>query len=196
MTSKNKTSRAHSGAGTIRIIGGTWRGRKISVPTLAGLRPTPDRVRETLFNWLAPHLSGARCLDLFGGSGALSFEALSRGAAHVTLIENSVDAIASIKKMGGILEIKNMDIVRADSISWLTNMPVTSVGLVFIDPPFHQNLVSPCCELLESRGWLESDALIYVEHERGGSIEVPASWHCHRNQQAGDVTYALYKRTP
>lgn len=195
MKAKNKSPRAHSGSGSIRIIGGTWRGRKIAVPSLVGLRPTPDRVRETLFNWLAPFMSGATCLDMFGGSGALSIEALSRGAAHVTLLENSADAIISINKMSAVLEIKNLTVIRTDSLAWLHNTPVSVFDIVFIDPPFHQQLVTPCCHLLETRGWLTPDTLIYIEYERDGSIEVPPNWRCHRIQQAGDVAYALYKRT-
>lgn len=195
MKTKNKLPRIHSGSGSVRIIGGMWRGRKITVPSLAGLRPTPDRVRETLFNWLAPFISGAACLDLFGGSGALSIEALSRGAAHATLLENSLDAITSIKTVSAVLDIKNLAVIRTDSLAWLNNTPPSVFDIVFIDPPFHQQLVTPCCRLLEERGWLTQDALIYVEYERGGSIEIPNNWYCHRIQQAGDVAYALYKRT-
>lgn len=195
MKAKNKPHHQHGGAGAVRIIGGVWRGRKITVPALPGLRPTPDRVRETLFNWLAPHIVGATCLDLFGGSGALSVEALSRGAMHVTLLDNSINAITSIKNIERVLAVKNWSSIHADSLAWLKNTPARAFDIVFIDPPFHQQLIAPSCRLLEAHGWLTSDALIYIEHELGGAVEVPAAWYCHRQQQAGDVAYALYKRT-
>lgn len=194
MTKKNKPARAHGGSGVIRIIGGTWRGRKIMVPSIDGLRPTPDRVRETLFNWLMPHITGANCLDLFSGSGALSIEALSRGAAQSSALENSFEAVQALKKISDLLGASALNIIHADALTWLNKVADMKFDIVFIDPPFHQGLINPCCALLEEHGWLNSDALIYVEHERGGVIDVPASWHLHRQQQAGDVIYALFIR--
>jgi 16S rRNA (guanine966-N2)-methyltransferase len=191
---KNKSSASHSGAGTIRIIGGTWRGRKIAVPKLAGLRPTPDRVRETLFNWLAPYLHGAHCLDLFSGTGALSIEALSRGAQHVTALESSSDAVQALKKTASLLQTNALDILHVNTPVWLDHSAHKTFDIVFIDPPFHQQLVSACCAQLEARGWLNTQALIYVEHERGGSIDIPDAWGSHRQGRAGDVDYALYMR--
>lgn len=196
MTKKSKLPKHHSGAGAIRIIGGMWRGRKIIVPTITGLRPTPDRVRETLFNWLMPHIAGANCLDVFSGSGVLSIEALSRGAAQSTALENSSEAVQALKKVRDSLEISSLNIVHIDAFTWLNRMADTRFDIVFIDPPFHQGLTNPSCVLLEDRGWLNSGALIYVEYERGGNIDVPSSWHLHRQQHAGEVTYALYARNP
>ena len=196
MKPKNKSPNSHSGSGAIRIIGGTWRGRKIMVPAIDGLRPTPDRVRETLFNWLMPYLPDTKCLDLFSGSGALSIESLSRGAAQVSALENSFEAVQALKKISALLEIQSLNIIHADALTWLGRVADTTFDIVFIDPPFHQNLVSPCCALLEKHLWLNEAALIYVEYERDGTIDVPDSWHLHRQQQAGDVTYALYIRAP
>jgi 16S rRNA (guanine966-N2)-methyltransferase len=194
VTKKSKLPKHHSGAGAIRIIGGMWRGRKIIVPTITGLRPTPDRVRETLFNWLMPHIASANCLDVFSGSGVLSIEALSRGAAQSTALENSSEAIQALKKVGGSLEISSLNIVHVDALAWLNRMADTKFDIVFIDPPFHQGLINPSCTLLENHGWLNSGALIYVEYERGGHIDLPVSWRLHRQQHAGEVTYALYTR--
>lgn len=194
MKPKNKSRAAHGGSGSVRIIGGQWRGRKITVPSVDGLRPTPDRVRETLFNWLMPYLPDAKCLDTFSGSGALSIESLSRGAAQATALDNSPEAVQALKKISALLEIPSLNIIHADALAWLNRVADTAFDIVFIDPPFHQNLISPCCALLETHHWLSADALIYVEHERGGTIDVPDSWRLHRQQQAGDVVYALYAR--
>jgi 16S rRNA (guanine966-N2)-methyltransferase len=192
---KNKLPRLHSGAGAIRIIGGIWRGRKITVPTLPGLRPTPDRVRETLFNWLASYLPNATCLDLFSGSGALSIEALSRGAVQVTSLENSFEAVQALKKTSALLNISTLNIIHVDALAWLNRTADTTFDIVFIDPPFHQQLINPCCKLLEENRWVGANALIYVEYERSTAIDVPHTWQIHRQQYAGEVAYALYKRT-
>lgn len=194
MMRKNKARQPTKSNGAIRIIGGLFRGRKVSVPLIDGLRPTPNRVRETLFNWLAPHLLGAYCLDCFGGSGALSFEAISRGAASVTMLENSRDAVSSVKKISAGLKITALNIVYVDALQWLTFTSPTPFDIVFIDPPFHQGLIDPCCALLESRGWLKPDAFVYIEHEHGLSISVPSAWQCHRTQRAGEVSCTLYRR--
>jgi 16S rRNA (guanine966-N2)-methyltransferase len=193
---KNKLPRSHTGSGTVRIIGGSFRGRKIPVLNVNGLRPTPDRVRETLFNWLMPHMADAKCLDAFSGSGALSIESVSRGAAQVIALENSFEAVGALKKTGALLNINNLMVIHADALTWLNRAADTVFDIVFIDPPFHQGLASTCCALLETHHWLNTEALIYVEYERSGSIDVPDSWRLHRQQQAGEVTYVLYIRTP
>jgi 16S rRNA (guanine966-N2)-methyltransferase len=182
----------------LRIIGGEWRSRKLSFPEAEGLRPTPDRVRETLFNWLQAVTPAARCLDLFSGSGALSFEALSRGAAQATLIDASPQVVRSLKSNLQTLKAQNAEVHEADALGWLERQPADlsqRFDLVFLDPPFRQGLLKPIAELLESRNLLADDAYIYVEAERElGTPEVPSNWRLHREKAAGQVSYRLYNR--
>lgn len=182
----------------LRIIGGEWRSRKLSFPESEGLRPTPDRVRETLFNWLQAVTPGARCLDLFSGSGALSFEALSRGASQGTLVDASALVCRSLKTNLQMLKAQNAEVHESDAISWLERQPADlsqRFDLVFLDPPFRKGLIGPITELLESRNLLADDAFIYVETEvELGTPVVPANWHLHREKQAGQVCYRLYTR--
>jgi 16S rRNA (guanine966-N2)-methyltransferase len=177
--------------GHLRIIGGRNRGRRLPIPDQAGLRPTADRVRETLFNWLAPVMSGARCLDLFAGSGALGLEAASRGAAAVVLVErNPVVArqlLANVQTLGA----EGVTVVQADALAWLAG-PVSPFNLVFLDPPFADALLEPACALLASRGWLAAGARVYLETgERGGFPTLPDGWELIREQTAGQVRYGL-----
>ncbi|KFC04439.1 16S rRNA guanine-N(2)-methyltransferase [Trabulsiella guamensis ATCC 49490] len=184
----------HAGSGQIRIIGGQWRGRKLPVPDSPGLRPTTDRVRETLFNWLAPHMVDARCLDCFAGSGALGLEALSRYAASATLLEMDRDVSRQLQKNLATLKANNAHVVNTNSLNWLAQ-PGTPHDVVFIDPPFRKGLLEETLHLLESNGWLADDALIYVESEvENGLPPVPASWDLHREKVAGQVAYRLYHR--
>lgn len=182
----------------LRIIGGEWRSRKLSFPEAEGLRPTPDRVRETLFNWLQAVTPAARCLDLFSGSGALSFEALSRGAAQATLIDASPQVVRSLKSNLQMLKAQNAEVHEADALSWLERQPADlsqRFDLIFLDPPFRKGLLKPIAELLESRNLLADDAYIYVETERElGTPEVPSNWRLHREKEAGQVSYRLYVR--
>ena len=182
----------------LRIIGGEWRSRKLSFPDAEGLRPTPDRVRETLFNWLQAITPGARCLDLFSGSGALSFEALSRGAAQATLIDASPQVVRVLKSNLQTLKAQNAEVHEADALRWLEMQPADlsqRFDLVFLDPPFRKDLLEPIAELLESRNLLADDAYIYVETESElGTPEVPSNWRLHREKQAGQVSYRLYNR--
>lgn len=181
-------------AGQVRIIGGQWRGRKLPVPDKSGLRPTTDRVRETLFNWLAPWIAGARCLDCFAGSGALGFEALSRHAAQVTLLESDPDIVRQLKKNLTLFASGNGFVVQGDAQVYLTQ-PARLQNIVFVDPPFHQGLLSHTLHLLETRGWLAENALIYVESEREyAALPVPAGWKLQREKTAGQVIYRLYLR--
>jgi len=182
----------------LRIIGGEWRSRKLSFPAVEGLRPTPDRVRETLFNWLQSITPAARCLDLFSGSGALSFEALSRGAAQATLVDSSSQVCRSLQHNLQTLKAQNAEVHQAEALAWLERQPADQsqrFDLVFLDPPFRKGLLTPIAELLESRNLLADDAYIYVETERElGSPQVPANWHLHREKQAGQVSYRLFSR--
>ncbi|MFD1800872.1 16S rRNA (guanine(966)-N(2))-methyltransferase [Mixta tenebrionis] len=189
----NKKNR--SAAGQIRIIGGQWRGRKLPVPDSAGLRPTTDRVRETLFNWLAPEIQQARCLDCFAGSGALGLEALSRYAASATLLELEKAVAQQLTRNLQTLKAGNAQVVQTNTLSWLAQQG-DAYQIVFIDPPFRKGLLDETLRLLESNGWLADDALIYVESEvENGAPPVPVNWQLHREKVAGQVAYRLYRRT-
>lgn len=182
------------GAGQIRIIGGLWRGRKLPVPDSTGLRPTTDRVRETLFNWLAPDIQGARCLDCFAGSGALGLEALSRHAASVTLLELERPVAQQLEKNLATLGANTGRVVNTNTLQFLAQRGEPH-DLVFIDPPFRKGLLEQTIEQLESGGWLADEALIYVESEvENGMPPVPVSWQLHREKIAGQVAYRLYVR--
>ncbi|AZP31846.1 MULTISPECIES: 16S rRNA (guanine(966)-N(2))-methyltransferase [Cronobacter] len=183
-----------SGSGQIRIIGGQWRGRKLPVPDSPGLRPTTDRVRETLFNWLAPYLVGARCLDCFAGSGALGLEALSRYAADATLLEMERGVAQQLQKNLATLKSSAAKVVNTNTLNFL-NQNGEPHDIVFVDPPFRKGLLEETLNLLETRGWLAPQALIYVESEvENGLPPVPASWQLHREKVAGQVAYRLYLR--
>lgn len=179
--------------GRVRIIAGLWRRRTLPFPDLPGLRPTPDRVRETLFNWLAPYLAGARCLDLFAGSGALGFEAASRGAGVVVAVERSARAARQLRENAAALGADTVQVVQADALAWLEGVPTRTFDIVFVDPPFaHAELASEACTRLEARGWLAAGALIYLE---SGDAEpakaLPAAWRVIRRGKAGGVRYCL-----
>jgi len=177
----------------LRIVGGTWRSRKIRFPDAPGLRPTPDRVRETLFNWLGQDLEGLVCLDLFAGSGALGFEAASRGAKRVVQVERGAEVCAALKQNCERLQALVVQIVQKDVSRYLAG-PTEAFDIVFLDPPFHEGLVEPCCQWLEERGWLADHALIYIEAEKEKILDhMPETWQLHRHKQAGGVGYHLYK---
>lgn len=181
-------------AGQIRIIGGQWRGRKLPVPDSAGLRPTTDRVRETLFNWLAADIQQAKCLDCFAGSGALGLEALSRHAASATLLELERPVAQQLEKNLATLGSKNGRVVNTNTLQFLAQKGEAH-HLVFIDPPFRKGLLEQTLTLLESNGWLSEEALIYVESEvENGPPPVPVNWQLHREKIAGQVAYRLYIR--
>jgi len=181
--------------GQLRIIGGEWRSRRLSFPEAPGLRPTTDRVRETLFNWLAPHVEGARVLDPFAGSGALLLEALSRGAARGLALELNPAAAAALRDNLALLRAGNAEVRLGDALQQLQGATAEPFDLVFLDPPFHQELLVPACRLLEERGWLAADAWIYTESESAPSgLGLPGNWRLHREKHAGQVHYALWQR--
>ncbi|MES2818880.1 MAG: 16S rRNA (guanine(966)-N(2))-methyltransferase RsmD [Pseudomonadota bacterium] len=187
---------AHGGQGQLRIIGGQWRSRQFSFPMEHGLRPTPNRVRETLFNWLAPHIEGAKVFDPFAGSGALYLEALSRGASMALALDLNAQAIASLRQTLDTLNCSNGQLLQTDALRYLENQPSTAFDLVFLDPPFSQNLLLPACGLLEEKGWLAAHAWVYTESENAPSgLGLPANWRLHREQKAGQVHYALWQRS-
>lgn len=178
----------------IRIIGGTWRGRRFRFAEVPDIRPTPDRVRETLFNWLASRIVGARCLDLFAGSGALGLEALSRGAECAVLVEQNSVAARSLTELIATLDAKGARVEREDALRFLGRSP-TPFDIVFLDPPFAAGLLTKAAELLERQGWLAPDALIYVESSaREPMPPLPASWQQLKAKQAGEVGYHLFAR--
>ncbi|WP_337263147.1 MULTISPECIES: 16S rRNA (guanine(966)-N(2))-methyltransferase [unclassified Serratia (in: enterobacteria)] len=195
LSSRSPAKKAPSApAGQIRIIGGQWRGRKLPVPNSQGLRPTTDRVRETLFNWLAPVIRGARCLDCFAGSGALGLEALSRYAASATLLEYERPVAQQLEKNLALLQGAGQ-VINTNALHWLagTGQPF---DVVFLDPPFRQGLLAETVILLEQGGWLADEALIYVEAEaESAATDVPATWTLHREKVAGQVAYRLYIRS-
>lgn len=176
----------------VRIIGGDWRSRVLQFPDAPGLRPTPDRVRETLFNWLQLRIVGARCLDLFAGSGALGFEALSRGAASVTALETATAVAASLRHNANLLGSDRMQLLQQDALQWLDKPALQQFDIVFVDPPFADNAHARCCALLQQNGWLAPGALIYLEAGSSlAALALPAAWRLTRHKQAGDVHYGL-----
>lgn len=196
MTRPNSRPSPHGGQGHLRIIGGEWRSRRLSFPDAEGLRPTPDRVRETLFNWLAPYVLGARVLDVFTGSGALYLEALSRGAGMALALDTNPNAIASLRTHLDTLRCGNGQLLQSDALRYLETQTPTPFDLVFLDPPFNKNLLQPACELLESKGWLAENAWIYTESEsQPSSLGLPGNWRLHREKKAGSTHYALWERS-
>jgi 16S rRNA (guanine966-N2)-methyltransferase len=181
--------------GQVRIIGGRLRGSKLPVPSLPGLRPTADRVRETLFNWLMPMLAGARVVDLFAGTGALGFEAASRGAAQVRLVERDAALAASLRATATRLHADNVEVDFADALRWLARTPEGEpYDLAFLDPPFTGGLWSECAARLQP--WLSPSAWIYVESPRGAAPSLPADWQEHRRGSTREVDFVLYRRIP
>lgn len=177
----------------VRIIGGQWRGRKLSFPDVAGLRPTQDRIRETLFNWLMPLIANRHCLDLFAGSGALGFEALSRGAASVTFVEqNPVIADALQTNLAKLDRDANATIYTGDARNFLSQWR-EPVDVVFLDPPFAEpELLEPLWNLLIASPGLSADALVYIEADRCTEFALPVGWCEYRKKTTKHVQYGLY----
>jgi 16S rRNA (guanine966-N2)-methyltransferase len=173
-------------AGSLRVIGGKYRSRLLRVPQRPGLRPTPDRVRETLFNWLGQDLSGLACLDLFAGSGALGFEAASRGATRVVLVERDRAVVAELERSRAALDAGQVTIVSGDAAAYLARER-ERFDVVFLDPPFRQNALPGLLQSLEPR--LEPGARVYVESE--APLDVAAPWAELRRARAGQVSYQL-----
>lgn len=202
----------------LRIIGGDWRSRQLSFVDAPGLRPTPARVRETLFNWLQYDVVGKQCLDLYAGSGALGFEAASRGAKSVVQVENNAQACRCLKDNAIALSAGQITIVQSDVLRYLSG-DAQAFDLVFLDPPFGLNMAVQTCKQLEANGWLAKHAKIYVETERhfdfscgasmprtlpGGSTMqiggpadlsgMPENWRQLKSKSAGEVSYHLFER--
>jgi len=175
----------------LRIIGGRWRGRKVAFAPIEGLRPTGDRLRETLFNWLQFYLPGARCLDLFAGSGALGLEALSRGAGAVDFVELDRGAAQILRQQLSVLQADNGEVHNLPAEVFLAQ-PTAPYDLVFVDPPFAANLWDSTLKQLSAGGLLGENALIYVETPRGTSVAVPEGWQLQKEKQAGQVCMRLF----
>ena len=177
----------------VRIIGGEWRSRLITFPDARGLRPSTDRVRETLFNWLQPVIAGTRCLDLFAGSGVLAFEALSRGAAEAVLIERDANTVNYLKQSAQSLDARGASILHMDGLAYIRGRAIhKGFDLVFLDPPFGHDLLNKSIRLLHENHWLNNDGLVYIEAEQNlTTLNLPAGWHILKDKQAGQVHYLL-----
>lgn len=180
--------------GEVRIIGGLWKRTKLPVAALPGLRPTPDRVRETLFNWLGQDLSGWRCMDVFAGTGALGFEAASRGAASVVLCEQAAALLDPLKALATKLQATGVTVARGDGLGQLRRQAPASLDLVFIDPPFESDLYLPALQAASDA--LASNGFIYLEAPRNWTDEelVPLRLQLHRSGKAGMVHFHLLKK--
>jgi len=179
-------------ARSLRIIAGAWRGRRWRFPD-TDMRPTPDRVRETLFNWLQDRVAGSRCLDLFAGSGALGLEALSRGAADVLFVESDRQAARSLQELLAAWQAPQGHVREADALRLLASGPSQAMSLVFLDPPFAAGLLGPVATALTSNGWLADGALIYVEHSADEDWKPPTRWQLLKSGVAGAVGYHVYQ---
>ena len=189
------TKRIQSGksqAGRLRIVAGNWRSRLLDIVDVEGLRPTSERIRETLFNWLTPGIHGARCLDLYAGTGALGLEALSRGAANAVFVEKSSAAVRQLKKNVELLEAGGATILNQDALDYLRSKPAEAFDLVFLDPPFAADLLEETCRLLAKQQLLADGALVYLEQDRSrAEPDLPAGWQVQKNKTAGNVRYML-----
>lgn len=192
MPRRQPKSKKHT-CNQVRIIGGNWRGRKIGFPDARGLRPSPDRVRETLFNWLQGYVPGARCLDLFAGSGVLGLEALSRGAREVVFVEKDPYVAKSLQS--GIHELNAGDragLVNNDALVYLETPGCGTFDIVFIDPPYKQGLVMECVRRLDKNRLVEGRGLLYLEQESDlEAPDLPENWVVLKSRQAGQASYCL-----
>ncbi len=199
---KRQSTRTSSSSNTqVRLIAGDWRGRLLQFPACEGLRPTGSRIRETLFNWLMPDLHNARCLDAFSGSGALGFEALSRGAAQSVMLEPNPTAHQSLQKnadrlLPDMAERKlRCALFASKAEQFLAAQANAPFDIVFLDPPFALDLWPVVIEQLESQNWLSQQALVYIETPKHYTLSVPTHWTMHRQKEAGNIVYALYRVT-
>ena len=183
--------------GRLRIVAGKWRTRLLPIADVPGLRPTSERIRETLFNWLAPTIEGSRCLDLFAGTGALGFEALSRGAAAVTFVDKSAAAAENLRQSVATLGAAGATVIEGDAVSYLREGRGERYDVVFLDPPFSNNLPEDLCRLLALSGVLAHGARVYLERDRGQPRpRLPEGWSTIRKKSAGKVSYALISTGP
>ncbi len=181
-----------SQAGRLRIVAGNWRSRLLDIADVEGLRPTGERIRETLFNWLAPTIDGAHCLDLYAGTGALGLEALSRGALSVVFVEKSAIAARQLETNIKLLDANGAGVLNQDAKAFLKSEPGQRFDVVFLDPPFALDAVEETCRLLADTGHLADDALVYIEDDRARVVApLPEGWRELRNKTTGNVRYRL-----
>ncbi|WP_106478980.1 16S rRNA (guanine(966)-N(2))-methyltransferase RsmD [Phytohalomonas tamaricis] len=208
-SSSRSRAQVNAARGRLRLIGGRFKRRLLPVLDSPGLRPTPDRVRETLFNWLAFDVAGQRVLDLYAGSGALGLEALSRGAAHAIFVEQQRAVAQQLRDNLATLGLTThmpsassdtqeaeATLVEQDALDYLDVPARYPFDVVFLDPPFHKGLAEKSCARLEANGWLAPEAMIYVEVESSLMLEVPDTWQLHRQTRAGESHAYLYRRLP
>lgn len=192
MTKKPGAANTKPRPGRLRIVAGKWRSRLLDIADVPGLRPTSERIRETLFNWLAPSIQGARCLDLFAGTGALGFEALSRGAATVVFVDSSRRAINAIENSVQTLHAAGASVHCGDAEAYLRTAPRESFDIVFLDPPFADDRLEDVCRLIDELGLLAPGGRVYLEQDRAKpAIELPGRWSLLRDKTAGNVRYRL-----
>ena len=195
---KNTVNLSRSQMGSVRIIGGEWRGRKLPVLLSDGLRPTSDRVRETVFNWLQFKIAGANCLDVFAGSGALGLEALSRGAKSTTFLECSASVVKQLQENLHCLNINNARVVQGDSLMWLESEQVACFDVIFLDPPFHLDLMQQAVDKVFLNGVVSNEAFgswLYLEQEK--TLEwprLPEGWVCYREKSTSQVRFGLFRK--
>ena len=197
MTKRPATGNKKTPAGRLRIVAGNWRSRLLEIADVPGLRPTSERVRETLFNWLAPRIEGARCLDLFAGTGALGLEALSRGATSVVFVESSRRAATVLEQNARSLDTSGAVIRHGDALEYLKTADPDSFDIVFLDPPFAASLLEETCKAIESSGIVVAGGLVYLEQDRTPSLPaLPANWVTVKDKAAGQVRYSLVSTGP
>ena len=178
--------------GRLRIVAGKWRSRLLPIPDVHGLRPTSERIRETLFNWLGPRVYGMRCLDLFAGTGALGLEALSRDASSVVFVERSAKAVTALRHSVRTLDATGAELVNADAIEYLTRCSAEQFDLIFLDPPFADNSIDDLCRLIAERRLLRSAGCVYIEQDRQSPLpDLPEGWQVKKSRIAGNVRYSL-----
>jgi 16S rRNA (guanine966-N2)-methyltransferase len=181
--------------GSVRITGGRWRGRRLAVAGGEGLRPTTDRIRETLFNWLRPRLAGARVADLFAGTGILGMEALSRAAASALFVERDRRLARAIERSLAELGADHARVQSADAYRLLARGEPEPFDVVFLDPPYGHGRLDELCTLLAGRGWLADEALVYLEHDRRAPPRLPPGLEVRREKTAGNVRFVLLEKT-
>jgi 16S rRNA (guanine966-N2)-methyltransferase len=193
MSKQRKQSAKPSNKGSIRIIAGLHRGRKLPVLMAEGLRPTTDRVKETVFNWLMPFIQDSNCLDCFAGSGGLGFEALSRGASHVSLIELNKAAVQQLRENQQLLKTDHVSVINSDAIHFIEGN-TQKFDVVFLDPPFRKGFIEKTTQLLNENS-LADNALIYIEMEsEQNNQKLPLNWKLLKEKVAGQVIYRLYQK--
>lgn len=193
--STQEKSRKPINDGFIRLISGQWRGKKLPVKDKQGLRPTTDRTKETLFNWLMHDIRNANCLDCFSGSGSLGFEALSRYSKYCTFLELDKQVASQLQSNINTLKVDNAKIIQGDSLKYLAQTAQQQYDVVFVDPPFNLGLAQPCIAQLEVNGYLADQCLIYIEIENSlTDLQIPDNWALLKEKTSGQVRYQLFSR--